>query len=102
MVPGKGFKNLFELQQKIVKIKSYVHFSSTKFCENLRPLRKKNLAKIYWQDPLGLYGNLYDLLMIINIQEDPLELLQDSYKTHKIHTRELYDLEIVMNTHGVK
>ena len=93
MVPGKGFKNLFELQQKIVKIKSYVHFSSTKFCENLRPLRKKNLAKIYWQDPLGLY---------INIQEDPLELLQDSYKTHKIHTRELYDLEIVMNTHGVK
>ena len=47
----KGLQNLFELPQRIVKMKSYVHFSSTKTCETLRPLRAKNYVKIYWQEP---------------------------------------------------
>ena len=45
-------------------------------------------------------GNLQDLLMIINIQEDPLGFLQAFCKTHKIFTRLLYDLNIVINVHN--
>ena len=63
------------------------------------PLRVKNAVEFYWQDPLGSYGNLKDLLMIINIQEDPLGFLQDSCK---IFTRFLYDLETVINFHDEK
>ena len=99
--PKKFLQNLFELPQRIVKMKSYVHFPSTKTCKTLRPLRAKNSVKIYWQDPLGSKssGNLQDLLMIINIQEDPLGFLQVFCKTHKIFTRFLYDLNIVINVH---
>ena len=36
-----------------------------KICRTLRLLEIKNAISIHWQDPVGSYDNLQDLLMIM-------------------------------------
>ena len=53
-------QNLFEVPQRIVKIKSAANFFLTKYFETLRPLRVKNPIEIYREYSTESSSNLLD------------------------------------------